>query len=352
MSDNEEKITQVYRTKKMAGETDDVPELIMLPSTSNYRAALSFKEDGKDYVVPLRQELKIRYDKNTGEFYYDDVELDLLDIEAARKADLTTTDLWPLRIMYSIIGTSLIDEFNNGTINPKNVIEHSVKVRVPDLVGALCSKGNVSKERAVALVNKLLNYNNMIGIIYEYDPRRDKEWRSFYPMLLWMAVEEQDNTIRFTSPYLNMLLYKVMKESIRTDRNGLEQHKRNGQLLFEAHHSYLVKTSIAKERNKRAAEIVRIVCVLIEEAGNNTPHISAQTILDRHAELAQALARTKDRGNQDRMLRTSFTTAWKLLHTQTRLEEVYKDIKFPGDLDYPSMATLDKVFVFPHKGKQ
>lgn len=53
---------RTYRTKKMAGETDRVPELIMLPSTSNYRAALSFKEDGKDFVVPLRQELKIRYD--------------------------------------------------------------------------------------------------------------------------------------------------------------------------------------------------------------------------------------------------------------------------------------------------
>lgn len=352
MSDNEEKITQVYRTKKMAGETDDVPELIMLPSTSNYRAALSFKEDGKDYVVPLRQELKIRYDKSTGEFYYDDVELDLLDLETARKADLTATDLWPLRVMYSIIGTSLIDEFNNGTINPKNVIEHSVKVRVPDLVGALCSKGNVSKERAVALVNKLLNYGNVIGIIYEYDPRRKKEWRSFYPMLLWMAVEEQDNTIRFTSPYLNMLLYKVMKESIRTDRNGLEQHKKNGQLLFEAHHSYLVKTSIAKERNKRAAEIVRIVCVLIEEAGSNTPHISAQTILNRHAELAQALAAMNDVSNQNRLLRTTFQKAWELLRTQTRLEEVYKGIKFPSKADYPTMATLDKSFNFPHQGKK
>ena len=63
MSETNEKVQQVYRTKKMAGETDEVPELIMLPSTSKYRAALSFKEDGKDYVVPLRQELKIRYDK-------------------------------------------------------------------------------------------------------------------------------------------------------------------------------------------------------------------------------------------------------------------------------------------------
>ena len=197
-----------------------------------------------------------------------------------------------------------------------------------------------------------LNYGNVIGIIYEYDPRRKKEWRSFYPMLLWMAVEEQDNTIRFTSPYLNMLLYKVMKESIRTDRNGLEQHKKNGQLLFEAHHSYLVKTSIAKERNKRAAEIVRIVCVLIEEAGSNTPHISAQTILNRHAELAQALAAMNDVSNQNRLLRTTFQKAWELLRTQTRLEEVYKGIKFPSKADYPTMATLDKSFNFPHQGKK
>ena len=105
---------------------------------------------------------------------------------------------------------------------------------------------------------------------------------------LWMAVEEQDNTIRFTSPYLNMLLYKVMKESIQQIETVLNSIS-GTVIAFEAHHSYLVKTSIAKERNKRAAEIVRIVCVLIEEAGNNTPHISAQTILDRHAELAQAL---------------------------------------------------------------
>lgn len=225
MSEAKDKVPQVYRTKKMAGETDEVPELIMLPSTSNYRAALSFREDGKDFVVPLRQELKIRYDKVTGEFFYDDVELGLLDLENARKADLTTTDLWPLRVMYSIIGKSLTEEFNKGTLQPKRVIEHSVKVRVPDLIGALCSKGNVSKERAVDLLNKLLNYENVIGIIYEYEARRNKEFPSYYPMLLWMAVETKDNTIRFTSPYLNMLLYKIMEESIRVDRRGIQQRK-------------------------------------------------------------------------------------------------------------------------------
>lgn len=353
MSETKDKTPQVYRTKKMAGETDEVPELIMLPSTSNYRAALSFKEDGKDYVVPLRQELKIRYDKVTGEFFYDDVELGLLDLENARKADLTTTDLWPLRVMYSIIGKSLTEEFNKGTLQPKRVIEHSVKVRVPDLIGALCSKGNVSKERAVDLLNKLLNYENVIGIIYEYEARRNKEFPSYYPMLLWMAVETKDNTIRFTSPYLNMLLYKIMEESIRVDRRGIQQRKANGDLLFEAHHSYLVKTSIAKERNKRAAEVVRIVCVLIEEAGDHgIAHISAQTILDRHAELAMALEKTADASHQNRMLKNTFTTAWRMLHTQTRLEEVYEDIKFPGQYDYPTMATLDRVFSFPHKGKK
>ena len=344
---------RTYRTKKMAGETDRVPELIMLPSTSNYRAALSFKEDGKDFVVPLRQELKIRYDKNTGEFYYDDVELDLLDLDKAREADLTTTDLWPLRVMYSIIGTSLIDQFNNGSLNPKNVIDHSVKVRVAELMGALCSKGNVSKDRAVDLINKLLNYSNVIGIIYEDDKIRNKEWRSFYPMLLWMAIEEKDNTIRFTSPYLNMLLYKVMEESIRVDKKGLPQHKKNGELLFEAHHSYLVKTSISKERNKRAAEIARIVCVLIEEAGDHgVAHITAQYILNRHAELKQAIDSTSDVSNQNKILRRSFVKAWELLHTQTRLEEVYDSIKLPGEYDYPTMATLEKSFDFPHKGKK
>ena len=340
----------IYRTRKMAGETERVPDYIMLPSLSKYRAALSFREDGKDYVVPLRQELMIRYDEATGAFYYDDVELDMDNLDDAREQDLSGIDLWALRVMYSIIGKSMTEEFNNGTLT-KRVIEHSVKVRVPDLVNALCSKGNVSKERAVAALNKIMRFKNAAGIIYEYDSRRKREWRSFYPLLLWTAIEEKDNTIRFTSPYINMLLYKIMEESVRVDRHGNKKRKSSGKLLFEAHHSYLVKSSIARERNKRAAEIVRIVCVLIEEAGDHgTAHISAQTILDRHAELAAALdAMNGYPSNQNRLLKSTFTKAWELLHTQTKLEEVYKDIVFPST--FPTMSTLNMSFEFPHDGK-
>lgn len=62
--------------------------------------------------------------------------------------------------------------------------------------------------------------------------------------------------------------YQIMNDSSRVNNKGIKQKKANGKFLFEPHHSYLIKTSIAKERNKRAAKIVRIVCTMIEESGD------------------------------------------------------------------------------------
>ena len=113
-------------------------------------------------------------------------------------------------------------------------------------------------------------------------------------------------------------------------------------------HSYLVKTSIAKERNRRAAEIVCVVVTLIEQAGNNVPHIKAQTIVDRCPDLKNAL-NAADSSNKSHVLRRAFAGAWKMLPKQTRLAEVYKNIQFPSAI--PTASTLDMVFEFPHDGK-
>lgn len=337
-----------YRTKKKAGDTDKVPEYLMVPTSDNYQAALSFKENGVDAVVPIKQDIKIRYDQNTGLFYYDGIEIDFLDLEQVREHDLSKTDLWPLRVMYSIIGESLTDAFNEGTLD-RQVIGHTVKIYVPDLIDALNGKRNLDAARTQNMLNTLMSYQHVIGVIKEFENGR--VYTSRYPMLVWMGANSKDNTIMFASPYLNMLVYNIMKDAARIDKRGNTLRKRNGNLLFEAHNSYLVKPSIVRERNKRAAEIVRIVCVLIEQAGDfGTAHISARTIIERHAELAQALDETDDSSNKNRMLKKTFLKAWELLHTQTKLEEVYKDIKFPTT--YPTIASLDMVFEFPHKGKR
>ena len=159
---------------------------------------------------------------------------------------------------------------------------------------------------------------------------------------------DKDNTIQFSSPYMNKLIMTILQASIQTDRQGNYKLKSSGEPFLLASHSYLVKSSIAKERNKRAAEIVCIVVTLIEQAGDNTPHIKAQTIVDRCPDLKNALDAASS-GNKSLILKRAFTAAWKMLPKQTRLAEVYKNIKFPSAI--PTASTLDIVFEFPHDGK-
>lgn len=61
--------------------------------------------------------------------------------------------------------------------------------------------------------------------------------------------------------------------------------KKDGTPLLEVSHSYLVKSSIVKERNKRAVEIVMVVVTTIEQSGKNTPHLKASTIINRIPQL-------------------------------------------------------------------
>ena len=161
--------------------------------------------------------------------------------------------------------------------------------------------------------------------------------------------DDTENTISFSSPYINKLIMTILQASLQTDRKGNVKLKTSGEPFLLPSHSYLVKTSIAKERNKRAAEIVCVVVTLIEQAGDvGTPHIKAQTIVDRCPDLKNALD-AADSSNKSHVLRRAFSKAWAILPKQTRLAEVYKNIKFPSAI--PTASTLDMVFEFPHDGK-
>ena len=120
-------------------------------------------------------------------------------------------------------------------------------------------------------------------------------------------------------------------------------------------HSYLIKPSIGKNKNLSAAETVSIILQVIEQAGDNTPHIGIKTIVDRNEALKAQLERT-DSGHRSRVLERHFKKAWELLSTETRLEETYKKIKLPRPYikaDIPTMKDYwnNRVYEFPHEGK-
>ena len=147
------------------------------------------------------------------------------------------------------------------------------------------------------------------------------------------------------------LIKRIYNVSIRKDKKGLPKLKKNGDPLLIASHSYLVKTGIVKERNKRAAEIVMVVVTTIEQAGNTIPHLKASTIVERVPQLQQAINNAKAQADKNKTLKRAFSKAWELLDTQTTLKEKYPTISLPdphNPKNIPTMKTLDMVFEFPH----
>ena len=166
-----------------------------------------------------------------------------------------------------------------------------------------------------------------------------------------MSYDAESNTIRFASPYMTRLIKRIYNVSIRKNKKGNPQLKKDGTPLLEVSHSYLVKSSIAKERNKRAVEIVIAVVITIEQAGKNTPHLKASTIINRIPQLQKAFNATKTTSNKNLLLSRTFKKAWELLDSHTKLRDKYPNITLPdpnNPKNIPTTSTIDMVFIFPH----
>jgi len=331
-------------------------EMIALPSKMKNRCELSFRGDGKEFILPLKSEVIIRYDKDDDKFYYDDIDLELIDINPLKAQDLYGFDLWPLRLIYSALLQGVFKDLDKGILAKHFLLGYAIEFDLNELGDALCRKGNLTKQEAADMLSKIASYNHAVGIIYREHTKRDGT--VYYepvpkPLLMPLGKGYTPGTIAISSPYLNMLVYETIKDEIYINDKGAMDYKKRVIECLSKENQYLVKTTLAKERNKRAAEIVVIVCNTIAEAGDKgVPHISARTILGRHAELWQALEKKHDDSNKNKLLKSSFKKAWELLRTQTILEDVYEDIKLPELNEVPTIATLDRVFEFPHKGKK
>ena len=150
-----------------------------------------------------------------------------------------------------------------------------------------------------------------------------------------------------------MVIKTVYKLAVRQKKNGEPKLTRRGDPVRIPTHSFLVKTSIVKERNKTAVENVMIIVQLIEQCGDQTPHISAKTLIERNPLLEQRMAQAK---NRTTLLKRTFETTWRILREQTYLLDRYVDIALPDPDDpaaIPSVKNVDSiVFSFPHRGKK
>lgn len=343
-----EKHAPKYRTRAKAkdqGAITETPKNMPILTFSKYQYSMSLYPEGGAYLQPLSSTDGLVF-KN-GKLFFDkirrpDLEAELQNLKT--KEGIEHIDLPVLHILYGIILT----QFENSGYKE---LADVIKIHIPTLAEYMGMPSNLNERDVNRLLEKIQSYHNIVGVIH--GTRNGKSKQSYYQVLNFESYDDKTNVVTFSSPYMNYVIKTVYNLSIRKTKDGKQRLKKNGDPLKLPTHSYLIDSSIAKERNKAAVVNVEILVTLIEQAGDNIPNIKASTLIERNVQLADRLEAA---ANPRSLLDRTFKKTWELLRTKTRLQEVYEDIELPepGDPAFmPTMKTLDEmVFTFPHKGKK
>lgn len=343
---------EVYRTRSKAieaGAIEQMPTALALLTNPTYQNAISFYQNGGAYLQGLTSTDGLKF--KGGKMYFEGngnnamklvSEVELQNMKT--KEGIESIDLMTLRIFYSII-------LRRFELSGYKQLDDVVTVYVPELAGYLGLPKNLSRQSIDAIISKAQSFHNIVGVMH--GTRNGKPSDSLYQVLNFDEYDDKKNTITFNSPYMNYLIRTIYNISIRKAKDGKPKLKKNGTPLLKPAYSWLLKSEIAKERNKAAVENVAIIVTLIEQAGDNLPRIKASTIVERNTQLEKRLEEAK---NPNALLKRTFTKTWELLRTKTKLAGVYQDIQLPDPEDpanIPTPKTLDSlVFTFPHNGKK
>lgn len=336
-----------YRTKKNAGTVDEIPAQVPAITNKSYQNAMTLNMDNKAYLQPLSSTDNLVYEN--GQLLFEGFPATAATLKRYYTSDgIENFDLPLLRVFYAII----LNRFAKTWQEDKS-IEDVVTLYYPDLAKMLGKSLNINQENINSCINSILSFQTIMGII-----DKGKKGNDILPVLVYMGNDVEKNTISFASPYMVRVIRDIYNASIRKSKTGTPILKKNGTPQMLPSYSYMIKSSIAKEKNKKAVEIVFIIVSLIEQCGNNEPHIKASTIIERNQPLKQAINKCKTQGNINNLLTRAFSKAWELLNTHTTLKEHYIDIQLPDitakdfkALWIPTSSSLDKVFSFKHNGK-
>ena len=199
----------------------------------------------------------------------------------------------------------------------------------------------------------MISFHKVIGVMR--NNVGGKIYTSYYPIFLFTGYTEETNALEVYSPYLTRVINNILKEAIKLNpKTQKPMLNKVGKTIPLPSHSFLIKPSIARERNFIAAEKVVLIVQLIEQAGDNIPHIKASTLIERNPQLQYRLNESSYH-HKAQVLQRVFKRTWELLHEQTNLSEVYKNIKLPNPNDpanIPTIKSLNKItFEFLHEGK-
>lgn len=352
-----------YRTKAEAEADKEkpltpCPAQLATPTLSGYEHSLSFHQEGNAYM----KHLKIRTDGLTfenGEMFFKGTlepisTIELKDMQT--KEGVEEIDIPLLSFYYSVILSKYQERLQKGE-SLGEITSQLTTVYAPELartIGIIPTgeDGGLHRADIHKIMEKMSDFHNILGIMHVKRNGRPQE--SYFPVLNFEGYDAEKNTISFYSPYLIYVVRKIFDEARELDKKGNPKLNRKGFPRLTPHHSFLIKSTIVKERNKAAIDNVRIIVQVIEQTGNfGTPHIKASTIVERNEVLKLRLEKDT---HPNRLLSRVFKRTWELLREQTNLLNAYEDIELPDPEDIcfiPTTSNLDTlVFEFPHKGKK
>lgn len=342
--------TSAYRTQKKSGRIfTKYPSALAVPTVIKYQYAISLFEKGYAYLCPNYDTSNLKF--KDGKIFFDSSEPLRLITEAELvnyKTNESITDISGLPILrayYSILLASYEEAMKKGEDLPE-----TLALYVPDLAEYLGLGRKINDKTIQSIMSQFHSFDNVISVI-KSTSSSGKIRKSYFPVLSFLGYDADTNTIHISSLYLWKVIDRIYKTSIRRDKKSQPKLKRDGTPLLLPSHSYVIKPSITREKNQAAVENVVIIVTTIEQAGSNTPHIRASTIIERNPQFQERLNESK---NPNQLLQRVFNRTWKLLRDQTNLSNVYKDIHLPDPEDsknIPTLKTLDMVSEFPHEGK-
>ena len=342
LSDYTNEVHTLNRTKTKAGNTAQIPERMPIITNVKYQNALTFSKNNYAYLQPLSNTKGLKY--KDGILYFEDRAIAPTELTAElTQKNIESFNLPLLRALYAIILTKIF-----GSLSAEQDIDEAIIIYFPEFSRKIGKSANISKSDLNKCLEYFKDFQTVVGIICN-----GTEPPVALPVLINLKYNEAKNIISFHSPYIMRLIKNIHETSIRKNKEGLPLLKKNGEPQMFPSHSYLIDMSIVKEKNRRAVEIVIIVVTLIEQAGNNIPHIRAKTIIERNTLLHMALD-SQTTGNKNILLKRAFSKAWELLIYKTALTKAYANIQLPNPKDpsaIPTVSRLNMLFDFTHDGK-
>ena len=267
---NPENTKKTNRTKKKAGEIDEVPTVIPTITNKKYQNAMTLNTDSTAYLQPFSSVDNLVYEN--GQILFKGLPASAATLkEYFTSTEIDNFDLPLLRLFYGII----LNRFAK-TWKEDQSIEGYVTIYYPDLAKKLGKSSNISKSDVQSCIDSIMQFQTIMGII-----DNGSKGTEIIPVLVYMGNDTEKNTISFASPYMVKVIKNVFNASIRKNKTGLPQLKKDGNPQLLPAYSYMIKSSTGKERNKKAEEIENAIVSPSEKTGNHCPHTKSKINIDR-----------------------------------------------------------------------